>query len=120
MDNRCKQMIDYIRKAVELADGFDHSGRTCWRIQVSDHYPIAAPKKSPPSWFLDALAAQLVRQVDALPDCLEWDEFLSMSDMAGFYRWDHDGPESTYPPVVGPDRTMNTIRAIVDSGVLAK
>ena len=65
-----------------------------------------------PALFLDALAAQLVRQVDALVGF----DFVS----------DEEGGAAIYPATgkdfshcdSGEGRTMNTIKAIVDSKVL--
>ena len=61
----------------------------------------------------DALAAQLVRQVDALGplEC----EISSCTVRLHCPSNDEWGPLDT----VGPDRTENTITAIVESGVLS-
>jgi hypothetical protein len=95
---------DYIRKAVELADGWDlFQDVDCLYIDVDgrtfeeDHQLI-----------LDALAAQLVRQVDAQGEevwvCSTEVEITDMQDRLIL--------------IEGPDRTLNTIKAIVESGVL--
>ena len=87
---------DIIKQAVELAEG--------WFLgEFSDevvHFPQSFGNHGyiDQQWVLDALAAQLVRQVDALrPEIYE-----------------HLFPRGH----LGPDRTENTIRAIVESGVL--
>ena len=91
-------MTDYIRKAVELADGFRWLHRD--QVEIPDlNNAVLRPFEQ--QWFLDALAAQLVRQVDAVLPQQDW---LTLS--RPFYKTN------------GPDRTMNTIKAIVDSGVL--
>ena len=87
--------MTYIRKAVELADGWDY-------YADDDH----------DQGWLDMLAAQLVRQVDALDGF----NFVSGQDCYS-YVWracDDKAEMASY----GPDRTMNTIKAIVASGVL--
>lgn len=96
-------MNDYIRKAVEL---------------VPDEWPWdffkANPDQTMDQPLKDALAAQLVRQVEAPTDHF-------VEQMTG---WTAVREGSTYLTVgdkaasYGPDRTMNTIKAIVDSGVL--
>lgn len=97
---------EYIRKAVELADG--------WEVTDTGDIisPIAAYVGEPMhQCFLDALAAQLVRQVDALPEPIR-----VLAD-----RSCECGAGRSFT-VVGTrhsnDRTMNTIKAIVDSEVL--
>lgn len=87
---------EIIRKAVELLDG--------------DHY---FPTDT--QWGLDALAAQLVRQVDAL------DRYAFGSDEAGWASvWDEMPSNFERIAIVDEDvdRTMNTLKCIVDSGVL--
>ncbi len=116
-------MSDLIRKAVELADG--------WELDVSpdghtyDFIKMPAESKwSGLGWArstyqptLDALAAQLVRQVDAHP------KYYVMSETMGrcavvVYRNGNFIPH-ILAEQEGQDRTMNTITAIVESGVLA-
>lgn len=111
--------MNYIRKAVELADGFGAQGV---EYVLRDRFGVAlltTLQSNPIQPFLDALAAQLVRQVDA-------------THVAG-----HVNPIATYAVHVKPqsskihgyslsyvavsddnDRTLNTIKAIVDSKVL--
>lgn len=102
-------MTDYIKKAVELAEGWGFPSE-------SQFLPGSPPIAESPSGYmgaieatpelLDALAAQLVRQVDALGDLK-----LVVSDDAAYFT-------NIKIISIGPDRTMNTIKAIVDSGVL--
>ena len=95
-------MNDYIRKAVELADTV-----APWDFyqQNKDTIPCSTVE-------LDALAAQLTRQVDDSGGnwvCVE-------PTLTSIYD---GGTGRDLPPASGPDRTMNTIIAIVDSGVLS-
>jgi len=111
-------MTDLIRKAVELADGWDYETDDIeepvllivtmaggghlegdWSTDLNDMDQL----------LLDALAAQLVRQVDAL----EWDTIIWRNG-TGIY----DRLLEAQTHINGPDRTMNTIKAIVESGVL--
>lgn len=104
---------EYIRKAVELADG--------WRVSYHANGEVCTISNQDKLWQigwcqsqLDALAAQLVRQVDSSPYRIE-------SDLNGeCWIWDSLDSTDGYPleTAEGPDRTMNTIKAIVDSGVL--
>lgn len=107
---------EIIRKAVELADGW---GITMWSGRPMVHCPIDDVDgfhiDHLPNLFLDSLAAQLVRQVDALtnPDVgLQLCRGVSVVDI---YLPDSPLRQAA---VDGPDRTMNTLRAIVESGVL--
>lgn len=102
-------MTDYIRKAVELADGFDLTENQL--TFPSGHYFTVDSEMDIRDWMMDCVAAQLVRQVDALG--------------AGYECWWLDAdtclvliPGQETVKVVGANRTMNTIKAIVDSGVL--
>lgn len=104
-------MSDLIRKAVELADGFEvHNGRELRVLTNHGTFYVDYDQQ----FFLDALAAQLVRQVDALaPDVL----FDCGFDGEAFVVTDDDdwmigGKKDSR------DRTLNTITAIVESGVL--
>ncbi len=102
---------DYVHKAVKLADG--------WQLTNDEEYVIPPYGGYCPSimnferLFFDALAAQLMRQVDALGgidfDCHVGRVYLRT--WRGFHRNEVEA--------VGPDRTMNTIKAIVDSDVLS-
>ncbi len=106
-------MSDNIRKAVELADGWELSHDNFY--VANDVCGASIERINQPA--LDALAAQLVRQVDALP----------------VGKFPDDAPTTVYilngntdvwhkrkmiAQHEGSDRTMNTINAIVDSGVL--
>jgi hypothetical protein len=101
---------DYIRKAVELADGWGLV------IQKGDAFAIFPPNTRPIQchfrFVRDALAAQLVRQVDAT----QYEVCIapSYTEVGDFSE---DG-EECLAVEDGSDRTMNTIKAIVDSGVL--
>ena len=100
---------EVIRKAVELADGWSPNWDRgdchvlCDDYELNVFLPLCQHDR-------DAIAAQLVRQVDAKG-----------------YRWhvetDDDGSAVCEGMVVkmmrnGDDRTMNTLRAIVESKVL--
>jgi len=101
---------EYIRKAVELADGFNMDEQAIVIHEWSDFCFIDDPSQH----VLDALAAQLVRQVDARAKGVEVEVF------DGFARID-SAPPRQYERIAiaeGPDRTMNTIKVIVDSKVL--
>jgi hypothetical protein len=87
-------VTDLIRKAVSLADG--------WRETV---LPFIDQRK------LDALAAQLVRQVDATDDYY----VIVKHDFAAVRG---RGPCVKHVEDDDADRTLNTINAIVESGVL--
>ena len=114
---------DYIRKAVSLADGWDIAENSAITIpNGGDNWFVDWPTVYLNNWpddglqfVADALAAQLVRQVDALSDdhCVAIDTFqvrvFSESGYTNFVSKDLS---------VNNDRTMNTIKAIVDSGVL--
>jgi len=92
---------DYVKKAVELADGWRLDGNGVWPPRPLPGAPFQEATKVQVT--LDALAAQLVRQVDATV----------YSCQVG------RGMAQCYNSIQqGPDRTMNTIKAIVDSGVL--
>lgn len=58
--------MDYIRKAVELADGWDWlTGKGKWAIWApwNDAAYASASEHIESQWALDALAAQLVRRM---------------------------------------------------------
>jgi len=95
---------EYIRKAVELADG--------WVLGRNDvlHSPCGYFADLTDQPVLDALAAQLVRQVDAT------DASWVVTTSKDAHVMTDDGIQAAQ--AIGPDRTMNTIKAIVDSGVL--
>jgi len=103
---------DYIRKAVELADGWEVEkyhpfGEKC---QVFN-YPggvLRVWEIDWPKWAKDAIAAQLVRQVDATGHNLSVDKHIVIINLM----------RQRKATEKGPDRTMNTIKAVVDSKVL--
>ena len=107
---------DYIRKAVELTDGWRLSDDKEPLIYLTDEIEsdeISFMSWSYPNWMLDALAAQLVRQVDAL-ECLYISTGHDAVHVIKISGCTHIGLKSVH----GPDRTMNTLKAIVDSKVL--
>lgn len=93
---------DYIRKAVELADGFEWDAER--DVIIYTQYGQLNCARDEPM-CLDHLAAQLVRQVERKGYAFESNA--SMQSSVGLVKH-----------VSGNDRTMNTIKAIVDSGVL--
>ena len=106
---------DYIRKAVELADGWGDLELGFLSVRLSGP-PETTPKRY--RRLLDALAAQLVRQVDAL-EGTQVAITRSGCVCAGIAEQIGRRIERKhYAEITGPDRTMNTIKAIVDSGVL--
>jgi len=115
---------EYIKNAVLLADGWDidncesgdpdydyisFAGGGEWHYNEDPMWIADIPEI-----FLDALAAQLTRQVDAVilfdirvrEDGVEMWQLLEASS-----QWEMTKTQS-------PDRTMNTIKAIIDSKVL--
>ncbi len=105
---------DIIRKAVELADNFqcdDCNHGFFHEFGLAPEDFISTFWDEPEQYLLDALAAQLVRQVDALV----------------FYRLiieptgvdiESEATGDRIAEARHGDRTMNTIKAIVDSEVL--
>ena len=95
---------EYIREAVSQADG--------WRYWGNDNFVVKGVEIHAPTWVIkDALAAQLVRQVDAT-------EYRLDVGPKGTVLYEPQG-DMFESPGLDPDRTMNTLRAIVDSGVLS-
>jgi len=95
----------YIRKAVELADG--------WEMHSDQTFGISGTSFLNTSQVgLDALAAQLVRQVDATG------EYYVIERMIATEISDDPLVESMRVRREHEGRTMNTIKAIVDSRVL--
>ena len=98
---------DYIRKAVGLADGYDVGLSTdegCWIVPP---HGKRDEWHSSWQWVQDAVAAQLVRQVGITGAHVVVGDGTAIrigSRLVGVSE--------------GPDRTINTIRAIVDSKVL--
>ncbi len=102
---------DYIRKAVELAGRWFitkelrnsvDSGIRCMDVDYPWFISADDLRGRPSGPGVDALAAQLVRQVDERPNAPGGGAW---ADCFCFFP---------------PDRTMNTIKAIVDSKVLEK
>jgi len=121
---------EYIRKAVELADGwnmhpngkgfvreFDDSGFNFMSFYFDPEYKIEL------DFAKDALAAQLVRQVDGtLADDGEyrlnvWTD-IDSTEILDNHHTGSFGGYKTISLQRGSNRTMNTIKAIVDSKVL--
>jgi hypothetical protein len=96
---------DYIKAAVELADGWDMVGP-----QIIGEGAITLTRTN--QMILDALAAHLVRQVDATHYLFE-----SRNDGEAIVC-NCDGSGKITKASEPYDRTRNTIKAIVDSGVL--
>ncbi len=100
-------MTDW-RKAVELADGFEnrqwHDNGLNFIIR-DPYHPVSiivdADEFAIPQWAKDAIAAQLVRQVDEVCD---WNDLFTQYMAECLNQSD--------------DRTENTVNAILDSGVL--
>jgi len=106
----------YIRKAVELADGWSIGEMNSDVVHIPD---TAYHGYIDLTYVKDALAAQLVRQVDALPN-----EYHLVSGRESLLIEIDDEAEGmgfkNIAWVEGPDRTMNSIKAIIDSGVLSE
>ena len=104
---------DYIKRAVELADGWESHGAT---IFGNEHHTFLTLDDQV---GLDAVAAQLVRQVDALDDYFfVCDEDKSVT--VGVDDRDFRSAGTVLAEETSDDRTMNTIKAIVDSGALSE
>lgn len=105
----------YIRAGVELADGFSTD---------EDDFDVYAALSPRGQRWLDALAAQLVRQVLATNKTYLIETLGRNRDFTTkfFFYAEKTGPISDDHPdpivISGKDHTMNTIKAIVDSKVL--
>ena len=87
----------YIRKAIELADGFQLTNDDRYfSLPHGGYVPVIAGCQQQ---YIDAIAAQLVRQYLRI--------IASQSNLDGYPVFETDGD------------SINTIRAIVDSEVLA-
>ena len=95
---------EYVRKAVELADGIEFG-------EAEDQLVIQGETITS-VYGLDILAAQLVRQVDALDTAWFESGIDAGAECSSFDLRKWGGSLDI------ADRTMNTIKAIVDSGVL--
>ena len=113
---------DYIKSGIELADdwriadgkGLATAGTICCPLGTA--FGVASLTRE----WKAALAAQLVRQVDAIGGADK--EFISALLLNVFRDATSIDDCRTMPPgryeVEGPDRTMNTIKVVVDSKVL--
>lgn len=101
---------DYIEKAARLADGWglelDNDGEYLVGPDMGWHQDCISQGAK------DALAAQLVRQVDALRNPHVG---VITSDLGSITIWCN---RQILAASINEDRTMNTIKAIIDSGVL--
>ena len=105
---------DYIYlvcKAVQLADGWGITNRAIYLNKTAMCH--AQNDGSEYQATLDALAAQLVRQADQNKAFV-----VIYRENTQVWIEPDDGPEDRIVNEYGPDRTMNTIKAIVDSKVL--
>ncbi len=125
---------DYIRKAVELADGWEidnqedgdaeydylsQAGNMEWHFNEDPMWVNDIPEI-----FIDALAAQLVRQVDSVAgyDLVSYTE---RAEIESDLQRSPDGKTicrswRVVAQSINQGRTMNTLKAIIDSGVLNK
>jgi len=104
-------MNDLIKRAVELADGFSYEpiqGRPKEALIRFAAIAVNTTNTIYTSFILDALAAQLVRQVDAAYFDVRMQSCATTIFKEGKEFWQSSGK----------GRTMNTIKAIVESGVL--
>ena len=104
----------YVRTAVELANE--------WAMFADDiDSPYCLWKSDPHAQeCIDALAAQLVRQVDAIQYDDGFDPYsVLIFKLVSEVREIIDQCDHVVAKSEGDDRTMNTIKAIVDSGVLS-
>ena len=104
---------DYIRKAVELADGGEWTEQN--NIRTPDGVCYYLHDGTFATECLDALAAQLVRQVDVMvePEIVQrWCgvDINMRNEIGASYTVASSSIEN--------DRTMNTIKTIVDGKVL--
>lgn len=102
---------DNMRKAVELADGFADSATLYW-IEAPGEDDVEVNVSDVPKWFLAALAAQLVRQVDDLG----FPYYLTIvATRSVLYR--HPFSERI-GLCSGKGRAVNTLNAVVNSKIL--
>ena len=107
---------DIIRKAVELADGWEQYGKKFFCPWPLPEWRPDKLTELDNAVFRDALAAQLVRQVKAT-GYGTWTNAMSPITGNKCVITDWRKPE-TQTKMDGEDEIMNTIKAIVDSGVL--
>ena len=112
-------MTDW-RKAVELADGWWFMSGGDERLTNGLIAVRLSESSEPPTYIKDAIAAQLVRQVDAH----EWAEFRG-TWMTSEVKDERTGKRLAYveytgstPPYDDCDRSELAVNAILDSGVL--
>ena len=98
---------EIIRRAVELAEGFVIR---CGMYWISEAYCAYPEEAADDLIFMATLAAQLVQQVDASKDA-RFESDVDGTALVGNY-----GVNTAV--AYGQDRTMNTLRAIVESEVL--
>lgn len=121
---------EYLRAGVEQADGWscteyagtkqaylDSAGGSLWRAHDDEEWPLS----DLPQIMLDALAAQLVRQVDKVLD--DWRLLELFPGHTAVRVVEKELGENNYRgrdlgACYGDDRAMNTVKAIVDSKVL--
>ena len=105
---------DYIKKAVELADRWFVTDANIVKATGISPFHIGSTHFAQAT--IDALAAQLVRQVDAIEAPKHPDR------PSAFYSTPHECQVWMRGKVASvktaDDRTMNTIKAIIDSKVL--
>ena len=109
----------YMKRAVELAQWQTTrlgNQRVAVFIPTDDKETVQRIGYLDEQYVLDALAAQLVRQVDALdtPDTVE----ITHDSVWVGYRSKNNESWKRTKHTKSRDRTMNTIKAIVDRGVL--
>ncbi len=99
-----KEKQDCINKAIELADGFYITKGICAAINGLDWL---CQKDRLPQWFLDALAVQLKRQVDAT-------EFrVGEVDNMSWIEWRKDKEDPRYLSTLN-GRTINSLNVCVE------
>lgn len=110
-----------LRKAVELADGWDYhpNGQHTAYMSGPDGIDVEVDEVFPQT-TLDALAAQLTRQVDALDSDEIFVDSNKFETTVFLTSGICDCDDGKYVSIEGPDRTANTIEAIVNSGVLER
>ena len=103
---------EYIITAIKLADGF-HIDMIGWTTYPDGSSQLFAEDTEVDQYWLGALSAQLVSQVDALRSedfqiALQSDFGCTVIWLNGVRKWAAEGP----------NRIENIIRIVVDSGVL--
>ena len=112
---------DYIRAAVELADGFGLKDRQYFFCDLFSVTLLATLQSHPIQPFLDALAAQLRKQAQFDPHITF---HISVNDSASYVEmlvWNPNGDEEAQPlqfVAQETDEAIAFIKVIVDSKVL--